>query len=722
MAFNGWTVPLLSILYVFLLFSVSTVNCRRQRDDDRYFGNDEKDTQKTFFGRIQMYFTNIAGKNWWEGPNVCKTKTQDINNVTESDIQSYNIMYSKACDQSETSVRCTTSIIENGEKLIETEVLECCAGWSRNRGDFGCNIAIELVNLVELLQKEGLTEFLSAARAMGLEKELSQENITVFVPLNSGFKQDGESILPKIAEPGKDFPLTNVVIVSKPSAIKYMDDIRALLLSHMVPGVIRSSNMYNNQLVPTGSPFKSSIRINFYNHPVKMMTANCIKVTSPNLQATNGVVYIVEKIINPGSDSLLDQITSHPELSFLKRVIGKVGFVQMFNEEGQMTVFAPTNAAFKKLDKKILDKLTNERDECAQMILKNHILPNIICSAPIQGHVRTPNLLGQHLQLHRDEDGKLFVNSAQIVVRDIMTTNGVLYLIDEVLVPDGAKTFLEIAETKNAGHFVELVKKSNLINDLNSLKNVTIFLPTDEASEALVNKYSQDSVAKLEDLEKLQTILRYHIALGTYTAKRFYNDKVIDTLLEDNRKLRINEYSMFSFDTTWIHTVQCSRISSRPIQTCNGVAYLVDKVLIPPEGDIMHMLSLDKRLTTFVDLLKKSGMGDKIGNHKSPLTVFAPTNSAFQRLSAREKESLEKDLDSMSSYVSESTMCCASLHQGIGWFGRTWRSKPSFHGADIISCDNMATNGVIHIIDGVLISRKKSPYFMGFFDLQNLFM
>lgn len=49
--------------------------------------------------------------------------------------------------------------------------------------------------------------------------------------------------------------------------------------------------------------------------------------------------------------------------------------------------------------------------------------------------------------------------------------------------PKIAKTFLEIAETKNAGHFVELVKKSNLINDLNSLKNVTIFLPTDEASE-----------------------------------------------------------------------------------------------------------------------------------------------------------------------------------------------------------------------------------------------
>lgn len=710
---------LLSILFLTLLFSVSNAQRRdgRQHEDD-----EETENPQPYFGRIQFLFTNIGGKNWWEGPNVCKTKTQDINNVTESDIQRHNIMYSKACDQSETSVKCTTTIVENGEKLIETEVLECCAGWSRKRGDFGCTIEIELVNLVEILEKEGLTEFLSSARAMGLEKELIQGNVTIFAPLNSGFVQDRPDIMRKLPKREKNFPLTNVVIVSKPSAFKYMDDIRSLILSHMVPEVMKSTNMFDDQLIPTGSPFKSSIRINFYNHPVKMMTANCVKVTSPNLQATNGVVHVVEKILNPVSDSLLDHITRHPELSFLKGVIGKVGFVQMLDEDGQMTVFAPTNAAFEKLDKKILAKLTKEQDECSQMILKNHILPNIICSAPIQGHVRTPNLLGQHLKLHRDEDGKLFVNNAQIVVRDIMTTNGVLYLIDDVLVPDGAKTFLEIAEIENADHFVQLVDKAQLTNELNDLKNVTIFLPTNEATQALMNKYPQETVKKGDDLEELKTILRYHIALGALTPKRFYNDKVIDTMLQDDRKLRINEYSMFSFDSTWTHTVQCARISSRPIQTCNGVTYLVDKVLTPPEGDLMHMLSLDKRLTTFVHLLKKSGMADKIAKNKNPLTIFAPTNNAFRKLSTRERERWERDEDAMSSYISESTMCCASLYQGSGWFSRSWRSRPSFHGANIISCDNMATNGVIHITDGVLVSRKRSPQYMGFFDLRNLFM
>ena len=59
-----------------------------------------------------------------------------------------------------------------------------------------------------------------------------------------------------------------------------------------------------------------------------------------------------------------------------------------------------------------------------------------------------------------------------------------------------------------------------------------------------MNKYPHKMVKKTEDLEELRTILRYHIALGTSTPKRFYNDKVIDTMLRDDRKLRINEYSM----------------------------------------------------------------------------------------------------------------------------------------------------------------------------------
>lgn len=70
-------------------------------------------------------------------------------------------------------------------------------------------------------------------------------------------------------------------------------------------------------------------------------------------------------------------------------------------------------------------------------VLKHHLLPNVICSGVIlQGSASTPNLLGNALNLTRTEDGKLFVNDVQVVRADVMATNGVLHIIDEVLIPD----------------------------------------------------------------------------------------------------------------------------------------------------------------------------------------------------------------------------------------------------------------------------------------------
>lgn len=82
-------------------------------------------------------------------------------------------------------------------------------------------------------------------------------------------------------------------------------------------------------------------------------------------------------------------------------------------------------------------------------VLKNHVLPNVICSAVIQGTKYSINLLNKNLRLERDEDDKLFVEGVQIIDIDVMGTNGVLYLIDEVLLSDDG-TFGAIF----SGHFI----------------------------------------------------------------------------------------------------------------------------------------------------------------------------------------------------------------------------------------------------------------------------
>lgn len=71
-------------------------------------------------------------------------------------------------------------------------------------------------------------------------------------------------------------------------------------------------------------------------------------------------------------------------------------------------------------------------------IVYNHLLPNVICSAaiPRSRRSRTKNMLSGHVQLTRDQDDKMFVEKSQIIDRDIMATNGVLHLIDDVIIPD----------------------------------------------------------------------------------------------------------------------------------------------------------------------------------------------------------------------------------------------------------------------------------------------
>ena len=77
-------------------------------------------------------------------------------------------------------------------------------------------------------------------------------------------------------------------------------------------------------------------------------------------------------------------------------------------------------------------------------IIQNHVLGNVICSSVLDGRVKSENELGHYLNLTRTDTDHLMVNDAEVIIKDIMATNGVVHVIDTVLLPDEGKKDVKI--------------------------------------------------------------------------------------------------------------------------------------------------------------------------------------------------------------------------------------------------------------------------------------
>ena len=65
--------------------------------------------------------------------------------------------------------------------------------------------------------------------------------------------------------------------------------------------------------------------------------------------------------------------------------------------------------------------------------MKHHVVNHVICSAALPQHARSLNMIGELLSLSRDQHNKLYVDDIQVVVRDLVATNGVVHIIDGIL-------------------------------------------------------------------------------------------------------------------------------------------------------------------------------------------------------------------------------------------------------------------------------------------------
>jgi len=648
----------------------------------------------------------LGDHQWWNGPNICVTReatnstddTQDETGITNHQMYTNTI-----CDQTETSYRCTTNVGTMGHVQTFTEIYQCCHGFQRVSGEDGCPRELNLLGMLETLRENGASETVRALESLGLQELLGDGNFTMFAPTDEAFR---ETLSPEQALE------SNVVIVS-PNTMNMANNMQEILLAHIVPKTRTSSRLSDEELVSTIDP-GIKIRVNFYSTPRQLMTANCVPVVSQDNLAENGVVHIVNDVLWPVTDTIADIVTRDPQLSTLKTLIGQSGLLPILRNPGQRTLFAPTNTAFINLPDALRHRLL-VLDTCVSNLLEEHLLPNVICSSIIEGTVRTPNVLDSFVTLSRDESGKLFVNGVQLVTRDIMATNGVVHIIDGVLVPDAALDVLSVANKIGATSFSDLVGSAGLTKAVQRMSNFTLFVPTNEAFESM----SPEDMSRFNSSQmSLQQLMKYHIAQSMVSGLQLYDGRTLDTRKEGS-EIRLHHYHSAPFGLQESRTAQCAPIERTDIDTCGGTIHTVSKVLIPPRGDVLDTLSQDSRFSILVDLLKTAYLSEDLQGD-GPITFLAPTNQAFSHLSSTEMAGLKEDITTLRQFLKRHILlvdiCCAGVFNNP-WF---WKQKERTmdgsllklentpegvkvgHNTAIALCDIVATNGVVHGLNKLL--------------------
>lgn len=132
---------------------------------------------------------------------------------------------------------------------------------------------------------------------------------------------------------------------------------------------------------------------------------------------------------------IVDTAVAAGDFKTLVAAVKAAGLVETLKGPGPFTVFAPTDEAFAKLPAGTLDELLKpENKDKLTAILTYHVVPGDVMAKDVVKLDSAKTVNGKDVKI-KTEDGKVFVNNAQVVKTDIKTSNGVIHVIDAVLLP-----------------------------------------------------------------------------------------------------------------------------------------------------------------------------------------------------------------------------------------------------------------------------------------------
>lgn len=282
----------------------------------------------------------------------------------------------------------------------------------------------------------------------------------------------------------------------------------------------------------------------------------------------------------PELADIVDTAVADGRFTTLVAAVEAAGLVETLKGEGPFTVFAPTDDAFAALPEGTVESLLlPENKQQLTDILLYHVVSGKVMAADVTGLESATTVLGKDIAIKVDM-GNVYINDAQVIITDIETSNGVIHVIDAVILPPSdeeaeSNTIVDIAVAD--GRFTTLVaalQAAELVETLSGEGPFTVFAPTDDAFAALPAGTVEDLLLP-ENKQALTDILLDHVVSGKVMAADVVGLTSATTVLGKDLTITVTDGKVFLNDTV--------EVIITDIEASNGVIHVIDAVLLPPQ-------------------------------------------------------------------------------------------------------------------------------------------
>jgi uncharacterized surface protein with fasciclin (FAS1) repeats len=401
----------------------------------------------------------------------------------------------------------------------------------------------------------------------------------------------------------------------------------------------------------------------------------------------------------PSSNTIVDVAVQNGSFTTLVGALQATGLDETLSGEGPFTVFAPTDAAFELLPSGLVASLDNDT---LSAILTYHVVAGEVAASQVLGLSDAETLQGDAVDIAILGGTVVLDGRVQATSTDIMADNGIIHVIDSVLIPgEFPGTVVDaLVASPRFSTLTGAVVRAGLAGALSdTMVAFTVFAPSDDAFGLL-----PDGVVASLDTATLGAVLKHHVlgAKVDAAAAIAADGNTVTTLQSTDVLVQVDSGSVILDGR--------AQVEYTDIETSNGIIHILDSVILPIDfpGTVVDALVAYPRFESLVGAVVQQDLAGTLSDTMGAgFTVFAPTNNAFAPvdLSSFTSDQLDsiltfhvlpepKDAGAVTGAASHATVEGSDLPIS----GTTLNGQ-----ADITFVDINASNGIIHVIDGVLV-------------------